>query len=242
MNDDDGRRVPDRRGRLDAVLAVIMGQPAGPLPDMVCSAAARCLGAPGVGIMVAVSDQLLQSAYATRLGRTGDGLQGELGEGPAYAANLAGRPVLATNLSQDDRWPAFVRAADEVGIVASFAFPIGSGAVRLGTLNLYRPAAGPLDDEQHADALIFARLALDLLTAPPKIGGQSEISSGHAWPEAGFPTPQFHQATGMVSAQLGITMADALAALRAHAYATGRPLSDLAADVVAGELRFRDGP
>ena len=219
-----------------------MGQPAGPLPDMVCSAAGQRLGASGVSIMVAVSEQLLQSAHATGLGRTGDGLQGELGEGPAYAANLAGRPVLAADLTQDDRWPAFARAADEVGIVASFSFPVGSGAVRLGTLNLYRPAAGPLEDEEHADALIFARLALDLLTAPWELGGQTEISSGQAWPETGNFTPQLHQATGMVSAQLGIDMADALAALRVHAYTTGRPLSDLAADVVAGKLRLRDGP
>lgn len=218
-----------------------MGRPVEPLPAMVCGAAAQRLDAPGVGITIAVSDQLLQSAYATGLGAIGDGLQAELGEGPAYAAHLAGRPVLAANLPQDDRWPAFARAAGEVGILASFSFPVGSGAVRLGTLNLYRPAADPLDDEQHADALIFARLALDLLTTPPELDGQTATSSGHAWLGADDPTPQMHQATGMVSAQLGINMADALAAIRAHAYTTDQPLSDLAADVVARKLRFTDG-
>jgi GAF domain-containing protein len=242
LNADDGRRTPDRRGRLDAVLAVIMGQPAGPLSDMVCSAAAQRLHAPGVGITIAVSDELLQGAHATTLGRTGDGLQEELGEGPAYAAHLSGRPVLVADLAEDDRWPAFARAAGEVGIVASFSFPIGSGAVKLGTLNLYRPSAVPLDDEQHADGLIFARLALDLLTAPPELDGQVGSSSAHAWPGAASLTPQLHQATGMVSAQLGVDMADALAALRAHTYATGRPLTDLSADVVARKLRLHDDP
>jgi hypothetical protein len=205
---------------------------------MVCSAAVQRLHSPGVGITLAVSDQLLQSAYASGLGHSGDGLQEELGEGPAYAAHLAGRPILAANLTEDDRWPAFVRAADEVGILASFSFPIGGGAVRLGTLNLYRPAADPLEDEQHADALIFARLALDLLTAPPELDGRVVSSSGYVWLGAYVPTPQLHQATGMVSAQLELDMADALAVLRAHAYATDQPLSAIVEDVVARKLRF----
>ena len=219
-----------------------MGQPAGPLPDMVCSAAAQRLRAPGVGITVAISGQLLQSAYATGLGRAGDGLQEELGEGPAYAAHNAGRPALAAALAMDDRWPAFAFAAGEVGILASFSFPIGGGAVRLGTLNLYRPTADPLDDGQYADALVFARLMLDVLTTPPGHDGQTAGWIGQAWPGADDLTPQLHQATGMVSAQLGLDMVDALAALRAHAYATDRQLSEVAADVVARTLRFHDDP
>lgn len=242
MNGDDGRHASDRHGRLDAVLATIMGQPAGPLPDMVCSAAAQRLRAPGVGVTVAVSDQLLQSVHATGLGRTGDGLQMGLGEGPAYAAHNTSRPVLAADLAADDRWPAFARGAGEVGILASFSLPIRSGAVRLGTLNLYRRATGPLEGEQYVDALVFAGLTLVALTMPPELDGQPASWIGHAWPGPDGATPQVHQATGMVSAQLGIDMAAALATLRAHAYATDRHLSDVAVDVVARKLRFDDAP
>jgi hypothetical protein len=240
LSGDDGHRAPDGRGRLGAVLAVIVAQPAGRLADMVCSGAAQRLHAPGVGITIAVSDQLLQSVHATGLGRTGDGLQEELGDGPAYAAHHVGRPVLVADLADDARWPAFARAAGEVGILASFAFPIRAGAVRLGTLNLYRLAAGQLDDEQYADALVFARLALDLLTTPPEHDGQTAHWLGHAWPGLHGSTPQLHQATGMVSAQLGIGLSDALAILRAHAYATERHVSAVAADVVARKLRLED--
>ncbi len=49
---------------------------------------------------------------------------------------------------------------------------------------------------------------------------------------------EIHQATGMVAAQLHISPTDALARLRGHAYATGRLLPDLAADVVSRHLAF----
>jgi hypothetical protein len=47
-----------------------------------------------------------------------------------------------------------------------------------------------------------------------------------------------HQASGMVSAQLDITVAHALIRLRAHAFGNDRPLTQVAQDVVARRLRF----
>ena len=49
---------------------------------------------------------------------------------------------------------------------------------------------------------------------------------------------QVHQASGMVSKQLEITITDALVRLRAHAYARGRPINDVARDVVRRQLRI----
>ena len=42
----------------------------------------------------------------------------------------------------------------------------------------------------------------------------------------------------MVQVQAGIPTADALLMLRARAFATGRPLAEVASDVVARRLRF----
>lgn len=47
---------------------------------------------------------------------------------------------------------------------------------------------------------------------------------------------EVHQATGMVSVQLGISMDEAFVRLRAHAFAEHRPLRDVARAVVAREL------
>ena len=48
---------------------------------------------------------------------------------------------------------------------------------------------------------------------------------------------ELFQAQGMVSVQLGVSLADALARLRAHAYAENLPLGQVARDVVARALR-----
>ena len=49
-----------------------------------------------------------------------------------------------------------------------------------------------------------------------------------------------HQATGMIAAQLNETMSNALARLRAAAFASGRPMYDIAQDVVERRVRFDD--
>jgi AmiR/NasT family two-component response regulator len=47
-----------------------------------------------------------------------------------------------------------------------------------------------------------------------------------------------HQASGMVSVQASIDVAEALVRLRAYAFATDRRLDDVAEDVVGRRLRF----
>ena len=49
---------------------------------------------------------------------------------------------------------------------------------------------------------------------------------------------EVHQASGMVAAQLDITVGQALVRLRAHAFGNGRNLTDVAHDVVGRRLRF----
>jgi AmiR/NasT family two-component response regulator len=49
---------------------------------------------------------------------------------------------------------------------------------------------------------------------------------------------EVHQATGMISVQLGVNVAEAFTRLRAHAFAEDWSLSELAAEVVARRLRF----
>jgi hypothetical protein len=48
------------------------------------------------------------------------------------------------------------------------------------------------------------------------------------------------QATGMVNVALGLDTADALALLRAHAFATGRVVDDLADDLVEGRMSLEE--
>jgi AmiR/NasT family two-component response regulator len=49
---------------------------------------------------------------------------------------------------------------------------------------------------------------------------------------------ELFQARGMIMVQLDMSISNALARMRAHAYAENRPLAAVARDVVARRLRF----
>lgn len=227
------------RSRLERALDALARQPTGTLPVRLCSAAAVMLDSPGVGIAMAADGDHLQTVCATGIGRGGEELQLTLGEGPAYDAYRHGEPVLIDDLDDVRNWPLLGRDAGEAGIRAIFSFPLRSGAARFGALTLYRDEPGPLDDGQYGDALVFARVALDLLLTM-----QADQSSGdlhELFTEDGANPWEVHQATGMVSAQLGISIRDALAMLRGTAFSSGRSISETAGDVVAGRLVLDDG-
>lgn len=117
-----------------------------------------------------------------------------------------------------------------------FAFPLRRGQVKLGALTLTRSIAGDLDPRQYASALIFARLALDLVLS----GDFTSSPDVHPEPvfQVGADTALIHQATGTVSVQLGVGLSEALSVLRAHAYTINESLSWLAAEIVARRVRL----
>ncbi|MFC4021536.1 GAF and ANTAR domain-containing protein [Micromonospora sp. GCM10011542] len=162
-----------------------------------------------------------------------------LGEGPCVDAITGGCADLVVDLAAPEclaRWPVFAPAALLAGIHAVFALPLQVGGIRLGVLDLYRTRAGGLDDDQLADALVLADTACAVLLDG---GRRHRATQGEGRPErVGLQHPEVHQATGMITVQLGVTAAVALIRLRAFAYSHDRRLRDVAGDVVARRLRF----
>lgn len=168
-------------------------------------------------------------------------LQYDLGEGPCIDAYRRNVPVLEPDLAAPAvvRWSAFTGPVLAAGARAVFGFPLRVGSVRLGAMNLYDERAGSLTDDQHADALVMAEVAAQAVLvlqagAPPGVLAD-ELASGADFRYV------VHQAAGMVAAQLGTSVGEALVRLRAHAFGNGRPLTDVATDVVARILRFEPG-
>lgn len=167
-----------------------------------------------------------------------DKLEYELGEGPCVDAYRFDRPVLEPDLADPavPRWVAFTGPAVAAGVRAAFGFPLRAGSIRLGALNLHRDRPGPLDEEQHADALVMADVAAQTVllvqaSAPPgEIAAELEAGADFRY--------VVHQAAGMVAVQLGVSIGQALIRLRAHAFGNDRPLTDVARDVVDRALRF----
>jgi ANTAR domain len=175
-------------------------------------------------------------------------LQLMLGEGPCHDVLVSAAPVLAADLGDTEsgrRWPAFTPEARERGSGAVFVFPLVVGVIRAGVMGLYRRSAGPLRDGQLGDLLILADVATMLLLDGLSDGGAAAADG--VWPNGQSPDLAQHraeidQATGMLTLQLGVTIEEAFARLRAYAYCVNRRLTDVASDIVARRLRLQPDP
>jgi hypothetical protein len=163
-------------------------------------------------------------------------LQLELGEGPCVDAWSGDLAVLEPDLANPAtvRWPAFARAAVRAGVAAVFAFPMRLGSIRIGVLVLYRDRVEPLDDEEVALGVVVADLAGQIVLAVQAGAAADTVHELLAGEPAHW--AEVHQATGMVSAQLEVSMDDAFVRLRAYSFADGRSLRDVARDVLARRL------
>lgn len=165
-------------------------------------------------------------------------LQFTLGQGPGIEVAASVAPVLVPDLSSlsADRWPALAPEAEALGVGAVFCFPLSLGSACLGTMTLQRGTPGPIADTTMTDVLLVANALVALLLN----GGPQQTSFADADDTSDFYRAAVHQASGMVSVQAGISLAQALLRLRAHAYRHGRSVVEVAEDVVARRLSFQN--
>lgn len=207
--------------------------------DMLFEGCPEVLAATGAGIMLMTDDVQRGSLRSSDdLSALLEELQFDLGEGPCVDAHTEQQPVLEPDLAAPDfpRWPAFSPPALAAGVGAVFGFPMSVGATRLGSLNVYRRTAGAMDQDQITDARQLADLmAIEVLDLQAE-ADDGEISDDLA--RGADLQDRVHQATGMVAAQLEISVTHALRVLHAHARAEGSRLQEVATEVVARRLRF----
>ncbi|MGB3440901.1 MAG: GAF and ANTAR domain-containing protein [Actinophytocola sp.] len=206
------------------------------LPSRLCAACLSALPVSGVGAALMTVDGPSGIVLAATDGqaRQLEELQFALGEGPCVEASGGSRAVLEPDLvaTGTSRWPRFGAAVLAAGVRAVFAFPLRVGAIRVGVLDLYRDVPGMLTAPELAEALAFADAATEVILHLQDDGAGS-VLTGPADGRA-----EVHQATGMMTIQLGVSLVEALLRLRAHAYASGKSVSAIAADVVSRRLFF----
>jgi hypothetical protein len=178
-------------------------------------------------VTVAVTDEL-----AARL----EDAQEILGEGPSRDAFLTGELVLTVlDRPAARRWPRFTELARELDVsLRILALPMRPGGGVLGVLTLLRH-----DDEVLAEDLGPAQFLADAvgaaLTRDPL--SHAEFGQGGPWSERA----EVHQAIGMICAQLAIEPEDAMALLKAHAYAHELDLAAAAHLLTSRQFDFRRG-
>jgi GAF domain-containing protein len=225
--------------RLRRVLAAFSADGQAWSAARLCEVCPGIVGANGAGVMLMSGDVPRGSLCSTdEVSQLIEDLQYALGEGPCVDAYQQDKVVTEPDLADPvtRRWIAFSPPAIEAGVRAVFGFPLRVGTVRLGALNLYRDSPGPLSADQHADALVVADVAARWVLeaqagAPPDaIARELEIGADFHY--------IVHNAAGMVSVQLEISVTEALIRLRAFAFSSDRLLADVAHDVVARTLRL----
>jgi GAF domain-containing protein len=194
-----------------------------------CQVAAEVAAMSGAGIML-MSGEVFRGSLCSsnEVSTLIEDLQYTLGEGPGIDAYQQDQPVLEPDLADAHpaRWFAFSPPAVQAGIRSVFGFPLHVGVVRLGALNLYRDRPGAMSADQQADSLVMADIAAKAVIA---LQAQATPGAVAIELEAGA-NLRFvvHQASGMVSAQLRVSVGDALIRVRAHAFGSSRLVDDVA--------------
>ncbi len=230
-------QAQERWVRMTTALAARQG--AAPSPAGLCEACAEILAAIGAGIVLMGDSGTPGATYtSSELAAKLEELQFTLGVGPGPDAFGQGVPIIESDLvaRPPPAWIGFNGPAAEEGTRAVFAFPLQVGAARIGTLTLYRDRVGPLGDDIYADALVMADIAtlafLAMQSRVPEGALPDELSDDGAY------RAEIHQASGMISVQVDVTVGEALLRLRARAVADSTSVAQLATAVVSRELRF----
>ena len=218
--------------------------------DQLCHACVEFLGVDGAAISY-VNAGISSGTFGSsgELSRRLDEYQFTFGEGPCFEALATKALVLAPDLAAlgESRWPAFSQAVLADDVHAVFASPVVITASSVGALDLFRHRPGPLTQDatdafSHAAALAAFPL-LDLMTTDVEWSTAVDVSEGADWTRLGsLERVEVYQATGMVMDQLDVGPVEALARLRARAFATNRTASSLAWDVVRRVITFEDNP
>jgi hypothetical protein len=206
------------------------------LSERLCLACRDLAGADSAALTMSYAADNRVTLFATddTAARLED-LQDVMDQGPGHTA-VASRRIEVCSLGDgaSSAWPDFaVAAAEQFGEATIHAVPMRPDGEVLGLMTLYqlgrRDRALALPD----DTLLrlAAATAQALMRDPDAVS--DEVAEGPWQSRVGI-----HQATGMVAAQLRLTPDDAVAVLKAHAYAGDTTLADVADRVLSRELRF----
>jgi hypothetical protein len=188
--------------------------------------AAVTLFSPGlVETLTVVSDHAAKAAQD---------LEFAIGEGPARDTVTYCRPVRAAGTRLRRRWPNYGSAVERLGIHSVAAVPVELTGTPLGALTLFGP-------HQHDDfdtlLMLGATVAAMLVPEGEPVSTDEGVPPCPLLAEADH-RAVVHQAAGVVSVQIGCTVPDALALIRARAFADDIPIESVASDIVEHRLRL----
>ncbi|MEU9166807.1 GAF and ANTAR domain-containing protein [Streptomyces sp. NPDC048420] len=239
--DAERERERDRVRATDVIADGVRGADAAEIPGRLCAAAVKLLPVVGASVSLRSNGMPVQLSSSSDQAARLSEIQATLGDGPCVYAATIGAPVLADDLTDGRdarRWPVFAQEATAVGVRAVYSMPLGNDAVCVGTLDLYRDTPGALATSELRTAELVAGVMTVALMALP--GREENGPEGDEPWLSGLATDydEVYQAVGMIMVQLGVGADEALARLRAHAFAHDRTAVEVARDVIWHSQRF----
>ncbi|MCU1669498.1 MAG: hypothetical protein JWP40_2425 [Blastococcus sp.] len=213
------------------------------LPVRLARACARMLPIDGAGIsLVDGAQQRVPLGASSESAADAERLQFTVGEGPCTTAQNTRMPVFAVEEDLRHRWPVFsdllIGGTPYRAVVALPLQPALAGA---GAIDLYFAQSEGVLALDVFEALAVGELVTSALSEAA-VWSTWSPGEGPAWLHG--PVPQRRaavwEALGMLSVDLELDTPAALALMRSHAYATGRSVDDVAAELLAGRLRAAD--
>jgi ANTAR domain-containing protein len=143
-----------------------------------------------------------------------------LGEGPGRDAAARHHVVAAASDELVARWSRYGPAVAELGVHSVASAPLRGGSRNLGAVTAFdAPPEHRLDELAGVLLLPVYNLGLPLLV-------DADVQA------------VVHQAAGMTAVQQGCGIDDAIALIRAHAFASNRSSAHVAAQIVNRRLRL----
>ncbi|MEU5428411.1 ANTAR domain-containing protein [Streptomyces olivoreticuli] len=169
----------------------------------------------------------LAVAASDRLSRTAQDLEYVLGAGPAREAARDRRPVAAVGPDVEKCWPGYGSGLASLGLSLVVAMPLTTPVGCIGALTVFDPRPG-LAESGVFDEVAAALTDSVLLGPDADAGLYGDVDH----------RPVVHQAAGMLSEQVRCPVGDALALIKARAFALGEPPESIAQRIVSGDLKL----
>lgn len=196
----------------------------------------RILAAADAGILLpAASGDLSVIASTSERTQLVSLLQLKAEEGPCVEAYATGEPVSVDDIREtSSRWPVFASSAASVGFRSMYGIPMKFRGETIGSLNLFSERVGPMPE---ADVTI-GRALTDVATV--------SLMQERALRESNTVREQLQraldsrvlieQAKGVLAQRENVGVDEAFALLRSQARNSGRRLSVVAQEIIAGTV------
>lgn len=207
------------------------------VPSRLAKAFAQAVGVDGAALSIHEGAGLRTPIGASdRTTAHAEQLQFTTGDGPCLRAHDTGRAIVFDIEDIDRNWPALHEALlGETPFRAVYSLPLAPPLGPTVIVDLYARELETLSSMARDDV----EAALLVLTEEMvRSSGAAPVDEGARWwdsPDARRRS-RVWQATGVAAVAMGLDVVDTLTVLRAHAFATGRVVDDVADDIVEGRL------